>query len=54
LERHRDEGQDAGTSLYAGHLCTEKLAFDSYHSCIETHWHSLVFPSLFLLSYIHQ
>ena len=26
----RDEGQDAGTSLYAGHICTEKLAFNSY------------------------
>jgi hypothetical protein len=26
----RDEGQDAGTSLYAGHICTEELAFNSY------------------------
>ena len=43
----RDEGQDAGTSLYAGHLSVRRSSHSTaIPNCIETHRSSLILPSL--------
>jgi len=51
----RDEGQDAGTSLYAGHLSIRRSSHPTaILSCIETHRPSLILPSLVCSFYTHR